>query len=106
MRYVVVVAVLAVVLLGALLFLRGGPEPAVDADPAPFREAVARYLADKNMDMKVTEFDSLEVQDGTAAAVCRMQQAGDLYTGLAVRWRFTFERTGDGPWRAVEHEPL
>jgi len=106
MRYVVVIAVVVVAALGALFLFRGRAEPAVTADTTPFARAVAEYLSDKNMDMKIAKFESLGVQDDTATAVCRMQQAGDLYSGLAVRWRFVFERSGDGDWRAEEHEPL
>jgi hypothetical protein len=106
MKYAVLVAVVVAAALGAFFLFRGGGEPTVSVYTAPFARAIEDYLSDKNMDMKVTEFESIQVQDGTATAVCRMQQAGDLYTGLAVRWRFTFDRSGDGEWRAVEHEPL
>ncbi len=74
-------------------------------DTAPFQAAISSYLQSKSMGMKVAGFQSLEVNNDTATAVCRMALADDLYGGVAVRWRFTFVRQ-DGVWTATGHERL
>jgi hypothetical protein len=78
-------------------------ERAVTADTAPFEAAIQTYLAAKNMGMKVTEFESLEVEQDTATALCRMEEASGLYGGVAVRWRFTFARDRRGAWQVENH---
>ncbi|NLW50532.1 MAG: hypothetical protein GXY85_06765 [Candidatus Brocadiaceae bacterium] len=93
-------------LVGLLLLCAAGcGKDGVTADTAPFEAAVAQYLAGKSMDMKVTEFVSLDVTGDAATAVCRLTEASGLYSGLGVRWRFTFERNGPA-WRVTGHKPL
>ncbi|MHC4481610.1 MAG: hypothetical protein ACYS1C_11675 [Planctomycetota bacterium] len=100
-----VAAMVVVVAAGAACFLlRGADEQAVQADVAPFQEAIARYLEANSMGMKVTEFESLEVAGDSASVLCRMQEASGLYGGVAVRWRFTFQRDAHGTWRVSERE--
>lgn len=99
-RHVIVAALVAAVLAAC-----GCGGKAVTADTAPFDKAVAEYLAGRNMDIKVTEFLSLDVEDDTAVAVCKLEPKEDLYGGLGVRWEFTFAREGDA-WEVTEHRKL
>jgi hypothetical protein len=97
---------LAAMLVGLLLFCAAGcgKKETVKADTAPFQAAITKYLADKSMDMKVTEFQSLEATGDTATAVCRLAEASGLYN-MGVRWRFTFQRHGE-VWQVTGHEAL
>ena len=93
-------------LVGLLLLCAvgcGKDEPM--ADTAPFQAAVTNYLAARSMDMRVAEFQSLEVEGETATAVCRLEEASGLYSGVGVHWRFTFRRDDRG-WTALKHGPL
>jgi hypothetical protein len=57
------------------------------------------------MDMKVTEFMSLDIENDAATAVCKLEPKEDLYGGIGVRWEFTFAREG-GAWEVTEHKKL
>jgi len=94
---VVILAAVAFCLLG-----RGGTGGAT-ADTAPFEAAIAQYLEDKNMGMKVTEFRSLDVEGSAAHAVCRMMEQSGLHN-VKVTWQFEFERKADGTWVALSHQ--
>lgn len=96
---------MALSLVGLMLFCAAGCGTKETVDTAPFQAAITKYLADKSMDMKVTEFESIDVTGDAATAVCRLTEASGLYGGMGVRWRFTFERDGQA-WRVVAHEPL
>jgi hypothetical protein len=89
----------------AVLALGGCGGKAATEDTAPFGRAIADYLKDKNMDMQVTEFRSLEVRGDAGTAVCKLEPKGDLYGGVGVRWEFTFAREGDA-WKVTEHRKL
>lgn len=95
-----------VALVGVLLLCAAGcgKKDEVTADTAPFQAAITSYLAHKSMGMKVTKFQSLQVEGEAATAVCRLEEASGLYS-MGVRWRFTFQRDRQG-WRATEHEAL
>jgi len=80
-----------------------GKEPAAQADTQPFEQAITRYLAQKNMGMKVAEFRSLEVQGDLAQAVCRMAEASGMHN-VKVTWSFEFERNAEGGWEVVGHK--
>ncbi len=100
---VVLIVVLAAAVAGPLL-VGCSEEETVTADTAPFESAIEKYLRDAGMGMKVTEFKSLSIEDDTATAVCKMEEAADLYGGIGVRWRFTFRRTAGGGWEVTERE--
>jgi hypothetical protein len=78
---------------------------AVTQDTTAFETAIANYLRSKHMDMKVTEFRSLDVEGDAATAVCKMELKEDIYGGVGVRWEFTFARQG-GAWKVTEHRKL
>ncbi|MHC4592175.1 MAG: hypothetical protein ACYS8L_05710 [Planctomycetota bacterium] len=103
MKHAVPLTAAALVALGAFCLCGCKGEPAVTADTAPFEAAIQTYLAAKSMGMKVTEFESLEVRQGAAMALCRMEEASGLYGGVAVRWRFTFTRDRQGDWQVETH---
>ncbi|MFO8006539.1 MAG: hypothetical protein R6V05_02265 [Candidatus Brocadiia bacterium] len=104
MRIAAVAIVVLVVVVGAVLLLGGGGEGPGVQQTEPFAAAIAEYLSDNNMGMKVAEFESLDVGSAKATATCKMQEASGLYEGMAVRWQFTFRRGDGGQWQVVEHE--
>jgi len=94
-------AILGAALAAAVLAAgcgKSGPE----TNTVPFRQAVNDYLANKNMDMTVADFESLEVDGDTAGAVCKLEATDDLYGGVGVHWSFTFRREDDA-WRVESH---
>ena len=94
-------AILAALLTAAMLAAgcgKSGPE----TNTVPFRQAVNEYLANRNMDMTVADFESLEVDGDTAKAACKLEASDDLYGGVGVHWSFTFRREDD-TWHVESH---
>lgn len=92
------------VLLGVLVLAQAGcrkPGPTKDVT-APFEAAIAAYLKQNSMGMKLIEFKSLTVTGDTATGVATMQEAESLYA-LKVTWEFTFRKDKTG-WTAVSHK--
>ena len=83
----------------ALVLCGCGDSAPTAAESAPFGTAIARYLKDHSMGMKVAEFKSLEIDGDAATAACSMQEASGLYRGVSVRWTFEFRRDEDGAWQ-------
>jgi hypothetical protein len=92
-----------VAVLACLALVAGcNRKAALAADPAPFRDAVHAYLADKSMDMKVAEFRTLTTAGDRAEADIALEQAEGA-AGWKVRWHFWFERQG-GRWAVTRHQ--
>ena len=88
-------------ILLTMLFYSGCGKPKVPAiDTAPFEQAIKKYLAAKQMDMKVSKFREIKVDGNKASAECSMKAASDIAAGPAVCWSFTFEKK-DGTWRVT-----
>ena len=92
----------AVLLLPVLLLAVSCGKTEPSHDPAPFRKAIARYLDEHGMGMRVAEIKQLTVQDSTATAVVSMEHAEGI-VGVKVRWTFSFEKR-NGQWTAVRYE--
>ena len=98
------------ILMGAWLaavvaMLCGCGPKVVTEGTEPFEQAIAAYLRDRSMDMRVTEFRSLEIGDKTATAVCKLEPSSDIYGGLGVAWEFQF-KMARGEWQVAEHKRL
>ena len=91
----------AALLAASMAGCRRAPQPTVD--DAPFKAAIAQYLAAKSMGMAVAEFKSLDVNGDSAEAVCRMREASAMHR-VSVTWRFAFARGADGKWKVIAHE--
>ncbi len=104
MRIAAIAVVVLAAVLGVALLLTGGGHETVAEQTEPFAAAIAEYLTDNNMGMKVAEFDSLDVGPSEATATCKMKEASGLYEGMAVRWQFVFRRADDGRWEVASHE--
>ena len=70
-------------------------------DTQPFKSAIQDYLKSKNYGMDVSSFDELGVSGDTGSAICKMQEAENLYN-LKVTWQFSFEKK-DGKWTVKNH---
>ena len=93
------------VLLVLLGLLAGcGGKGKVQADTRPFATAIAAYLREKSMDVKVNEFKSLEVKDEAATALVKLTAADETIAQIKVRWVFSFRKQPDGSWKAVSHQ--
>ena len=73
-----------------------------DIDTAPFEKAVAAYLSNKHMDMKVSKFRKITVDGDSAEAECSMKEASGMSAGIAVQWGFTFSKQADGSWKVSQ----
>ena len=82
--------------------LAGCGKPTPTADTAPFETAIASYLSDHQMGLKVAEFKELSVEGAKATAVVSLEHAEGM-VGVKVRWTFEFEQR-NGRWAAVRHK--
>ncbi len=71
-------------------------------DTQPFKNAIHEYLKSKNYGMDLSSFEELSVSGNNASAMCRMNEAENLYT-IKVTWQFDFENTGNGSWKVKSH---
>ena len=78
-----------------------GEDPPSRERAAPFEAAIAAYLKQHSMGMKVAEVKSLTVEGDTATATVALQEAEGLYN-LKVTWDFAFRRAPNG-WIATSH---
>lgn len=92
-----VVAVSMLIIAGC-----GKSQPQITADTAPFEKAIAAYCRSHSYGMKVKEFVSLNVNDGQADAVAKMEEAGGTY-GISVKWGFKFKKQ-NGSWQVSSHD--
>ena len=97
-------AALSLVLLGTAVLLACGcaKKGPARAETAPFEAAIAAYLKQNNLGMKVAEFKSLTVTGDSATGTVAMQEAEGMYD-LKVTWVFTFRKDKDG-WKAVSYK--
>ena len=77
-----------------------GKKEAPGPDTAPFEAAVNDYCKDHHMDMIVSGFKELDVQDDKATARVAMREKSGLYA-LTVVWKISFEREAD-QWKVTE----
>jgi hypothetical protein len=92
-----------VLLLFAWLALGTGCSDAGPAvDPAPFEAAVATYLKENDMAMRlkeVREGPTISGDHATMKASLTHKELG----GPSVVWTIEFEKAGENSWRAVSH---
>lgn len=79
----------------------GGPEEMPDT--APYQAAITDYLKANSMDLKVNEFEELEVTGETATALVALSAADPSIAQLKVRWHFDFQQA-DGAWEVTGHQ--
>ncbi len=98
-------------MLGALLFIglfvclsQGcGKSEIPTADAEPFKAAIAEYLEQKNMAMALKTIKAGPTIEGKTATLTASLQHATI-PGPAVTWKFRFEQSADGTWKAVGHE--
>jgi len=86
--------------LASLALAGCGDNRPTPAETAPFRKAVEEHLAAKSMGMKVTSFESIEIDGDSAVADVRMESKDEVYAGLKPLWQVTFKKT-EGAWRVA-----
>jgi hypothetical protein len=97
-----VFAIVLVMLLGWSLAGCGGQAES-QVDPKPFESAIAKYLEQGNMAMKVKEIKTGPTVDGQTATLTASLTHAEL-EGPSVTWTFTFEKTPDDTWKVTGHE--
>ena len=98
-----IIACLSISILVSLMSACG-PKVKTAVNPAPFEVAVKDYCNSKNIGMKVSSFEKIDVKDNEASAICKME-AADVEYGIKVTWRFTFRKENDR-WKAVSQETV
>jgi hypothetical protein len=86
----------------SLLAFGCGRKPPSSEETGPFEPAIAEYLQQQGMGMKVGEFKTLGVTGDTATATVAMQDAEGLYK-MNVTWEFSFQKQAN-EWRTVSHQ--
>ena len=81
----------------------GSDEPTATEDPAPFLQAVEKYLDRNNMAMSVKEVKTGPTVDGNTATLTASFTRSEV-GGPARTWTFTFEKDAHGVWIATNHE--
>lgn len=93
-----------VLCIGLILLLSAcekNEAPVSVQDTQPFKTAIQDYLKAKNYGMDVSSFEELGVSGDTGSAICKMQEAENLYN-IKVTWQFNFEKK-DGKWTTRSH---
>ena len=95
-------------LVGALSFCclagcGGSGEPSATEDPAPFLQAVEKYLDQNNMAMSVKQVKVGPTVNADTATLTASLTRSDV-GGPSTTWTFTFERNSEGVWSATGHE--
>ena len=78
-----------------------GNKPPTREESVPFETAIAAYLSQRSMGMRISEFQSLEIDGDAAVGVVAMQHAEAIHS-MKVIWEFTFQKEGD-EWTVVSH---
>ena len=95
-------------LLGTLAFCclagcGGSGEPSATEDPAPFLQAIEKYLDRNNMGMAVKKVKAGPTVDGDTATLTASLTRAEV-GGPSTTWTFTFERNSQGVWNATGYE--
>lgn len=75
--------------------------PVSTQDTQPFKAAIQDYLKAKNSGVDVSSFEELGISGDTGSAICKIQEAENLYN-IKVAWQFNFEKK-DGKWTVKDH---
>jgi hypothetical protein len=89
-------------LLFVLLVITSCGKKELDVDTTPFNKAITAFLKKSHMDLKVTTFQKIKVQDENAEATCGLKYITGA--GPAVRWKFYFEKNDDDQWQVNKYE--
>ncbi len=81
----------------------GSSEPSATEDPAPFLQAIEKYLDQNNMAMSVKEVKAGPTVDAATATLTASLTRTDV-GGPSTTWTFKFERTSEGVWNATGYE--
>ena len=92
---------MAAIMIAITVLLTACGEKAPSVDTTPFEKSITEYLANKNMDMKVSKFKDIKVNGDQATATCSMKHSAGL--GPAVQWGFTFKKEDDA-WTVSAHK--
>lgn len=92
---------LMAVMVSGVLLISGCGKKGPSVDTAPFEKSITQYLADKQMDLKVSGFKDIKVDGDQATATCSLKHKS-LPTP-AVRWDFNFKKEGD-TWTVTSHK--
>ena len=95
-------------LVGALSFCclagcGGSGEPSATEDPAPFLQAVEKYLDQNNMAMSVKKVKAGPTVDGNTATLTASLTRSEV-GGPSVTWSFKFEKDSQGVWNTTGYE--
>ena len=74
----------------------------IDVDTSPFKQSITSFLKKSHMDLKVTSFRDIKINDDKAEATCGLKYISG--TGPAVRWKFIFEKNDDDNWTVTKYE--
>ena len=81
----------------------GSGEPSATEDPAPFLQAVEKYLDQNNMAMSVKQVKAGPTVNADTATLTASLTRSDV-GGPSTTWTFTFERNSEGVWSATGYE--
>jgi len=91
-----------ILLICIILFSGCGKKPEIKAeDSKEFGKAIEDYMKTKNYGMAVSSFEELDISGDKASAVCRLNEAENLYA-IKVRWSFDFNKN-NGKWEVSSH---
>ena len=95
--------VLGVLAVCCLAGCGGSGEPAATEDPAPFLQAIEKYLDQNNLGMSVKEVKAGPTVNGNTATLTASLTRSEV-GGPSTTWTFTFARDSQGAWIATGYE--
>jgi hypothetical protein len=81
----------------------GSGDSSAAEDPAPFLQAVEKYLDQGNMAMSVKEVKAGPMVNGDTATLTASLTRSDV-GGPSTTWTFTFQKDSRGTWNATGYE--
>ena len=81
----------------------GSGEPSATEDPAPFLQAVEKYLDRNNMAMSVKKVKAGPTVNGDTATLTASLTRSEV-GGPSTTWTFTFEKNSKGIWNATGYD--
>ena len=93
MKKAMICSMAVIFMAGFVMVVAGCGEKAPTVDTSPFEKSITQYLANKNMDMKVSKFKDIKVTGDQATATCSMKHK--TLPTPAVQWGFTFKKEDD-----------
>ena len=97
------VCLLGILAICCLAGCGGSGESSATEDPAPFLQAVEKYLDQNNMAMSVKKVKAGPTVNADTATLTASLTRSDV-GGPSTTWTFTFERNSEGVWNATGYE--